>query len=94
MFNERNEIWIKGFKYVVMAMSCILALAAIIFGFSDANVGFIDADIIGDDGFGDFISWIIILGIPAVINWIVGMLMVNFFRNVQDIRANSVVKNN
>ena len=30
--------------------------------------------------------WIIILGIPALFDLSVGMLMVNFFTNIQDIR--------
>ena len=87
MFNEKNKIWIKIFKYVVVATSCILAFAALVCGFSDMNAGgIVDADIVGDDGLGDLLVWIIIFGVPAALNLSVGMLMVNFFTNVQDIR--------
>ena len=86
MFNERSQIWIRIFKTVVVVIFFIFALAAVVFGISDVTCGFIDVDIIGDDGLGDFFVWIVILGIPAVMDLSVGMLMVNFFTNVQDIR--------
>ena len=86
MFNERSEIWIKILKNVVIVSFCLLAFAAVVFGVSDMTCGVIDVDIIGDDGLGDFLIWIIILGIPALFDLSVGMLMVNFFTNIQDIR--------
>ena len=94
MSDERNGIWIKVFKYTVIIACCILVLVGIVFGISDASAGFIDIDIIGDDDFGDFIIWIIIFGICAAYNWITGMLIANFFTNVQDIRVKLYDKNN
>lgn len=86
MFDERSKVWIKVLKIVVVATFCIFALAGIVFGISDMACGFVDADIIGDDGLGDLLIWVIIFGIPAALDLSVGMLMVNFFTNVQDIR--------
>ena len=86
MFDERSKVWINVFKNVVVATFCIFALAGIVFGISDMSCGFVDADIIGDDSIGDFLIWVIIFGIPAALDLSVGMLMVNFFTNVQDIR--------
>ena len=86
MFNERSAVWIKILKIIVVATFCITVLAGIVFGISDMTCGFNDADIIGDDGLGDLLIWIIIFGISAVIELTVGMLVVNFLTNVQDIR--------
>ena len=85
MFAARSEVWIKILKCIIVAFFFIILLVGIIVGISDLSMygGF---DIIADDGLGDLIIDVLIFGIVAFLELSSGMLVVNFFTNVQDIR--------
>lgn len=85
MFDARSEVWIKILKCIIVAFFFIILLVGIIVGISDLSMygGF---DIIADDGLGDLIIDVLIFGIVAFLELSSGMLVVNFFTNVQDIR--------
>lgn len=86
MFNERSEVWIEILKYVVIITFFLFILAGLVCGISDAGCGAFDYDIVGDDGLGDFLVWVIAWGATAMFELVVGMATVNFLTNVRDIR--------
>lgn len=86
LFNERSSQWIKIYKYIVVALFWIYIFIATLFGIGDASATFMDFDIGGDDGFLDFILWVIIGGGAAFIQLVVNMLVIQFLNNVQLIR--------
>lgn len=81
----KNENAVKSFRVFYITNFVILALLALIFGISDTACGFIDLDIIGDDGLGDFLFWALVFGIPAWFDLTVGALIANLCENIQAI---------
>ena len=74
MFNEKNPIWIKIFKIVVIVLFFISLLSGLLL---------LAADVFEEDM--AFLA-ILIGAVAAFVELCVGMLAVNYLRNVQRIR--------
>ena len=81
-----SDKWIVFLRKIVIAVFVIFVLAGFVFGIADAMRGFVD--VIYDDSLVDFLFWILIFGIPAIIDLAVGMAVVDFLTNVHNIREN------
>ena len=87
MFDEKKDIWITIYKYLVIAIFCACIIFGIIAGVSDSNAGRYDVGIGGDDdGFCDFIVWVLIGGVVGFAHLFVNMVVIQFLNNVQIIR--------
>jgi len=88
LFDERNTRWLKFYKVITITTFFIIALLGLIAGIDDVT-GFIylfDVDILGGDGFLDFMAWVIIGELTAFCYLVVNMLAIQYFQNVQAIR--------
>ena len=89
MFDEKSSRWIRIYRGVTIAIFFVFAAFGLIAGIGDASAEFMDIGIGGDDdGFLDFIVWLIIGGGIGFIQLVVNMLVIQLLNNVQIIREN------
>lgn len=88
MFDERSDKWIGIYKGVTVAIFLIFSIFGLIGGICDSTCAdFLDIGLGGDDdGFLDFIVWILIGGGIGFIQLVTNMLVINFLDNVESIR--------
>ncbi len=87
MFDERSEKWIKIYKGITVTLFWIYIIFGVIAGIGDSSTGFLDIGIGGDDdGFFDFIVWVLASGFVGFFQLVANMLIIQFLNNVQIIR--------
>ena len=89
MIDEKSQGWINAFKTVTICLFIIFLLGGLIGGLADAggSGGALDLGLGGDDdGFADFIMWIIPCWVIGIIQLVVNMLLVQLLNNIQIIR--------
>lgn len=87
MFGEKSEKWIKIYRGLTIALFWLYIAFGILAGIGDSSAEFLDIGIGGDDdGFLDFIVWVLAGGFVGFIQLATNMLIVQFFNNVQIIR--------
>jgi hypothetical protein len=87
MFDEKSGRWIKIYKILTIITFGICIAFGILAGIGDASASFLDIGIGGDDdGFFDFIVWVLIGGIVGFWQLVPNMLIIQFLNNIQIIR--------
>lgn len=87
MFDERSEKWIRIYKGITVAAFWIYIIFGVIAGIGDCSAEYLDIGIGGDDdGFLDFIVWVLAGGIVGYVQLVANMLVIQFLNNVQTIR--------
>lgn len=87
MFDETNDKWIKIYKAITIILFFGILLFSLVAGIGDASSDFLDIGIGGDDdGFFDFIVWILVGAVVGTIHLVVNMLLIQLFNNIQIIR--------
>ena len=85
MFDERNPIWIKIYKTVVILSAIAILIAGFIWAKEEAT-WYSSWSGKANFEFGEFIVYFAISAAVAAIELAAGMLSVNFLNNVQIIR--------
>lgn len=86
-FDEKDRKWIRWYKVVAIALFFIYALFGLIAGIGDSSAEYLDIGIGGDDdGFLDFILWVLIFGGIGYVQLVANMLIIQLLNNVQLIR--------
>ena len=87
MFDERSGKWIKIYRGLTIVLFWLYIAFGILAGIGDSSAWFLDIGIGGnDDGFLDFIVWVLAGGFVGFIQLVTNMLIIQFFNNVQIIR--------
>ena len=87
MFDETNDKWIKIYKAITIILFFGILIFSLVAGIGDALGDFLDIGIGGDDnGFFDFIVWILVGAVVGTIHLVVNMLLIQLFNNIQIIR--------
>jgi hypothetical protein len=87
MFDEKSGTWIKIYKVLAILMFFGFIALGIWAGIGDSSSSFLDIGLGGDDdGFRDFIMWVLVGGIVGFCQLVTNMLIIQFLNNVQIIR--------
>lgn len=87
MFDEKSSKWIRIYKGITIALFFVFVLFGLIAGIGDASGEILDFGIGGDDdGFLDFIIWLIVGAGVGFIQLVANMLLIQLLNNVQTIR--------
>ena len=87
MFDEKKCCWIKIYKAIIITLFFCAIIFGIVAGIGDASSKYLDIGIGGDDdGFLDFIVWVIASGFIGFIQLTANMLVLQLLNNIQIIR--------
>ena len=83
--DEKNPIWIKIYKFIVIFGAIAILIGGIIWGCDEATYTYYYGYKTGFD-FLTFLMYAALSVVAAAVEWVSGMLVVNFLSNVQTIR--------
>lgn len=87
MFDEKSGKWIRIYKGITVAAFWIYIIFGLVAGIGDSSASFLDIGLGGDDdGFLDFVVWVLAGGIIGYVQLVVNMLVIQLLNNVQIIR--------
>lgn len=82
MFDEKNPIWIKVYKILVIVSAVAILIAGFIWAKEEATWYSYGSHF----EFGEFLMYFAIAAAIAALDYVSGMLVANFLSNVQAIR--------
>lgn len=87
MFDEKNEKWIIIYRILTICLFLFYIVFGFIAGYGDSSKDFLDVDLGGgDDGFLDFIVWVLLCGFIGSIRLTTNMIFIQFFNNINIIK--------
>jgi hypothetical protein len=91
IFDPKNPIWLEIYRYFVIFLTLLIILVGIILSFSLSRyVDFIlSGTIYYETNFGQLLIYLIATFLTSSVFYIFGMLSLNLFYNIQEIRINT-----